>query len=140
LAILAEVEPGGTFADLGCGSGVLSIAAARLGWSPVVAADIEPTSVASALRNTERNGVEVDVRVVDVTAETPPDADTVVANVPPAVQVAAAGRLGRRPALLVASGFKQDEIPAVASAWERHGLSIVDEVQANEWSVLVMRP
>jgi ribosomal protein L11 methyltransferase len=138
LATLAELEPGGSFADMGCGSGVLSIAAAKLGWSPVMATDIEPTSVLVADRNADRNGVAVDVRRVDVTAE-PPPAETLIANVPPGVQVGLAGRLERAPFLLVASGFKPDEIPAVASAWERHGLSVADEVRANEWSVLVMR-
>jgi ribosomal protein L11 methyltransferase len=139
LATMAELDPGGSFADLGCGSGVLSIAAAKLGWSPVIAADIAPASVASAGHNAERNRVEIDVRVVDVTAEIPPEADTVVANIPPAVQVAMAERLGRTPAVLIASGFRPDEIPAVASAWEQRELTIADEVQANEWSVLVMR-
>ena len=140
LAMLADVEPAGSLADLGCGTGVLSIAAAKLGWSRVFAADVEPSSVASARRNAERNGVEVDVRLLDVTAEAPPDADTVIANVPPGVQIGLGGNLGRAPSLLIASGFKPDEIPAVAAAWERHELSIADEVQANEWSVLVMRP
>src|SRR5262245_26320712 len=138
LAMLADVEPEGSLADLGCGSGVLSIAAARLGWDRVVAVDIEPTGVASARRNAERNGVEIEVRQADVTAEAPPDADTVVANMPPAVQVALAERIHEAPSLLICSGFKPDEIPAVAAAWELRGLSIADEVQANEWSGLVM--
>jgi ribosomal protein L11 methyltransferase len=139
LAMLGELVTGGSFADLGCGSGVLSIAAASLGFSPVVAVDVEPNSVATARRNAELNGVEVGVRLADVTAEAPPEADTLVANIPPAVQVALAARVGRPPSTLIASGFKPDEINAVASAWERHKLSIADEVQANEWSVLVMR-
>jgi ribosomal protein L11 methyltransferase len=139
LATLAEVDAGGSFADIGCGSGVLSIAAARLGWSPVTAVDIEPNSVATARRNADRNGVEIDVRRVDVAAEDPPEADTVVANIPPKVQIALAGRLGRAPSLLIASGFKPDEIPDVAPAWEEQGMRVADEVRANEWSVLVMR-
>jgi ribosomal protein L11 methyltransferase len=134
------VDAGGSFADIGCGSGVLSIAAARLGWSPVTAVDIEPNSVATARRNADRNGVEIDVRRVDVAAEDPPEADTVVANVPPKVQIALAGRLGRAPSLLIASGFKPDEIPDVARAWEEQGLRLADEVRANDWSLLMMRP
>jgi ribosomal protein L11 methyltransferase len=139
LATLAEVGAGGSLADVGCGSGVLSIAAAKLGWSPIVAVDIEPTSVAATRANAARNGVEIEVRRVDVASEPPPQAETVVANIPPGVQLALADRLDGAPALLIASGFKPDEIPAVASAWERHGLSVADEVRANEWSVLVMR-
>jgi ribosomal protein L11 methyltransferase len=140
LAILAELEPAGVFVDVGCGSGVLSIAAAKLGWKPVLAVDIEPTSVASAGRNAQRNGVELGVSRVDVASEPAPAGDTLAANVPPVVHVGLAEHLPRRPSTLVASGFKPDEIPAVAGAWEElHGLEVADEVRANEWSVLVMR-
>jgi ribosomal protein L11 methyltransferase len=140
LATLAEMDPVSSFADVGCGSGVLSIAAARLGWSPVVAVDVEPNSVSAARHNAQRNGVEIDVRRLDVTVEPPPEADTLVANVPPAVQVALAGIVRGAPSTLVISGFKPDEIAAVGSAWEARGLRVADEVRANEWSLLVMRP
>lgn len=139
LATLAELDPGGSFADLGCGSGVLSIAAARLGFSPVIAVDVEQNSVATARRNADRNAAEIDVRRLDVTAEPPPAAGTMAANIPPQIHVALAGRVERPPSTLIASGFKPDEIPAVGSAWEARGLSIEDEIRANEWSVLVMR-
>jgi ribosomal protein L11 methyltransferase len=139
LATLAELEPGGSFADYGCGSGVLSIAAAHLGWSPVVAVDVDPTSVDAARRNGEANGVEIDARRVDLTADPAPPAQTIAANIPPAVQQSLAERLGRAPALLIASGFHPDQIPAVTAAWGAHGLQVSDEVRANEWSVLVMR-
>jgi ribosomal protein L11 methyltransferase len=139
LATLAEVAPGGSFADLGCGSGVLSIAAARLGWSPVVAVDVDETSLAVARANATRNGVEIEARRVDLRTEPAPEADTLVANIPPEVQLALAGGLERAPSLLIASGFQPDHLSEVATAWEKHGLRVVDEVRANEWSVLVMR-
>ena len=59
LELLLGLEPGGGFADLGCGAGVLAIAAARLGWEPVFAVDVEERAVESARRNAERNGVAV---------------------------------------------------------------------------------
>jgi ribosomal protein L11 methyltransferase len=139
LATLAEAEPGGSFADYGCGSGVLSIAAARLGWSPVVAVDIDETSVGATGRNAEANGVEIDGRRLDLTSDPLPPAETIAANIPPDVQQALAARLECAPALLIASGFHPDEIQAVADAWSRHGLQVEDEVRANEWCVLVMR-
>ena len=82
LAVLAETEAGGSFADYGCGSGVLSVAAAALGWSPVLAVDIDESSLSATRGNAERNGVEVEVRRVDLMAEGP-QADTIAANVPP---------------------------------------------------------
>jgi ribosomal protein L11 methyltransferase len=139
LATLAELEPGGSFADYGCGSGVLSVAAARLGWSPVVAVDIDQASVDAARRNGASNGVEVDARRVDLTTDLAPPAQTIAANIPPGVQRDLAERLDRAPALLISSGFHPDEIPAVTAAWGTHGLRVSDEVRANEWSLLVMR-
>ena len=53
LELLLELEPGGSFADLGCGSGVLAIVAARLGWTPLVAVDVQPLSVQTARENAE---------------------------------------------------------------------------------------
>jgi ribosomal protein L11 methyltransferase len=138
LATLATAEPGGSFADYGCGSGVLSIAAAHLGWSPVVAVDVDETSVDVARRNAEANGVEIDARRLDLTSDPPPPAETIAANIPPGVQTALARRIDRAPALLIASGFHPDEIPEVTAAWGAHGLQVSDEVRANEWSVLVM--
>jgi ribosomal protein L11 methyltransferase len=139
LAMLAEAEAGGSFADYGCGSGVLSIAAGLLGFSPVIAVDIDATSVAAARENAARNGVEIDARRVDVTSETPPGAETVVANVPPAVQQALTANLDRAPELAIASGFKPEDSMEVASAWGAHGLRVVEERPAMEWSVLVLR-
>ncbi len=139
LAALAEIPPGGSLADYGCGSGVLSIAAAKLGFSPVVAVDVDPLSVEATRENAARNAVAVEARQVDVTSEPPPGAETIVANVPPDIQVALAGVIDFAPGLVVASGFQRGDRDRVASAWRAHGLEVVDELNAHEWIVLVMR-
>jgi ribosomal protein L11 methyltransferase len=79
LELLQELEPG-SFLDVGCGSGVLSIAAALLGHSPVLAVDIEAPSIVATLENAERNGVELDARVVKGD-EPLPAAHSAVANI-----------------------------------------------------------
>jgi ribosomal protein L11 methyltransferase len=139
LATLTEVGRGASFADYGCGSGVLSIAAALLGWSPIVAVDIDEASLSAARANATRNGVEIEARRVDLASEPAPWAETVVANLPPAVQLALVGGLERAPSLVIASGFHPDDVSEVAAAWGAHGLRISDEVKAHEWSVLVLR-
>jgi ribosomal protein L11 methyltransferase len=139
LATLAEVDPGGSLLDCGCGSGVLSIAASRLGFSPVIAVDVSEPTVAAARRNVGRNGAEVDVRLLDLMSEAPPPAKTIVANVPPEVHAGLGRRLERRPDLAIVSGFHDDEAPSIGALWEAHGLKVEDEVRANEWSVLVLR-
>ena len=53
---------GGSFLDMGCGSGILSIAAAKLGYAPVSAFDIDEEAVAAACENIAANGVSVDCR------------------------------------------------------------------------------
>lgn len=74
-----NLRPGDTVVDYGCGSGILAIAAARLGAAAVSAIDIDPQALASARHNAEVNGVTIDLRSPD---ETPPrPADVVVANI-----------------------------------------------------------
>ena len=80
LELLVEIEPAGALADWGCGSGVLAIAAAKLGWGPISACDIEPESVAATLDAAAANGVvPSDVSRCDV-RRGGPYAPTVLAN------------------------------------------------------------
>ena len=64
---------------------MLAIAAARLGWAPVIAVDVEPRSVEATARNARRNGVEVDARLGDLLSGEVPAVATIAASVPPAV-------------------------------------------------------
>ena len=58
----ASSEPR-SFLDMGCGSGILSIAAAKLGYAPVAGFDIDEEAVRASRENAEKNGVRVDYRV-----------------------------------------------------------------------------
>ncbi len=73
--------PRGSLADLGCGSGVLAIAAAKLGFAPVTALDVDEVAVAIARENANRNGVEIDVRTADALTDDLPQTDIAVANI-----------------------------------------------------------
>ena len=64
LELLLELPPGGACVDLGCGSGVLGIAAARLGWDPVLGVDHEAESVQATRDNALANGVSVQRRAL----------------------------------------------------------------------------
>ncbi|WP_053227208.1 50S ribosomal protein L11 methyltransferase [Solirubrobacter soli] len=113
LELLRESPPSAV-ADWGCGSGVLAIAAARLGFAPVCAVELDPAAAHTARRNAARNAVDVDVTAADVTTS-PPWAPTITANLtlpllvataaslratasPPAVPGAAAPRVAAPPA------------------------------------------
>jgi ribosomal protein L11 methyltransferase len=131
LKLLLELGPLGSFADLGCGTGVLSIAAAKLGWSPVVAVDVAPVAVDTTITNAQANGVEVSASVLDLSVERPPGADGLAANVPAWLHSRIAAALPDRPpeAALV-SGFIPDEARAVLAAYAARGLGVRLQVEA----------
>ncbi|MGH3071301.1 MAG: 50S ribosomal protein L11 methyltransferase [Gaiellaceae bacterium] len=78
---LLERQARGSVLDVGCGSGVLAIAAAKLGFSPVLAFDFDPQAVEAAERNAAENGVEVDVRRADLRDGALPETDLALANI-----------------------------------------------------------
>jgi ribosomal protein L11 methyltransferase len=80
LELLQELERG-SLVDLGCGSGVVAIAAARLGFAPVTAADSDEAAIEATERNAAANGAAVEARLVDLRAEPAPAADVAVANI-----------------------------------------------------------
>jgi ribosomal protein L11 methyltransferase len=110
LELLARV-PRGSLLDVGCGSGVLAIAGARLGFAPVTALDVETQAVEATRTNAAANGVEVDARLGDAFAAPLPASDVAVANITPEA-VAALGAL-LRSARVVTSGYLVSDAPAL---------------------------
>jgi ribosomal protein L11 methyltransferase len=111
LQLLAELDRG-SLLDIGCGSGVLSIAAARLGFAPVTAVDNDPAALDATGRNASANGVELALVLADALAEPLPGADLTVAN----ISRDTVERLARQidsPAI-VASGYLEQEEPALS--------------------------
>jgi ribosomal protein L11 methyltransferase len=147
LELLAEEAPpeyadGRGVMDLGCGSGVLAIAAAKLGWSPVAGVDHELESVRATAENARANGVTVAADRFDLIRGGPaPSAPLVLANLlrPLLLCVARAGFQGQAPDLLVASGLLTHEADEIAAAFTRHGLTETDRRTSAEWAALVLR-
>jgi ribosomal protein L11 methyltransferase len=100
--------------DAGCGSGVIAVAAARLGFEPVVAVDVDPVAVEAAAATARRNGVTVDVRRADVLRDELPRVDLVVANIELGVVEALLRTCSATTA--VTSGYLAHEAPA-ARGW-----------------------
>jgi len=79
--LLASLDARGSLLDVGCGSGVLAIAAARLGFAPVLAVDVDPVAVETTRVNAAANDVRVEASVVDALVDALPRATVAVANV-----------------------------------------------------------
>jgi ribosomal protein L11 methyltransferase len=116
LELLTTLEPDGALADWGCGSGVLAIAAAKLGWSPVLACDIERESVEATRANAAVNGVTVEVSHCDVRHGGPP-APTVLANLVRPLLLEVAANLTEVPERLIISGVELHEVDEVVGAF-----------------------
>jgi ribosomal protein L11 methyltransferase len=101
--------------DLGCGSGVLAIAAAKLGYTPVTGLDLDELAVEAARANALVNQVELEVGLLDILAGPLPQADLVLANIArdPVERVAAMVPAAE----LIASGYLVSEEPTLAG-WE----------------------
>jgi ribosomal protein L11 methyltransferase len=125
LELLTGLRPA-SLLDVGCGSGVLAIAAARLGFAPVVAVDAAAEAVAATCANAAANGVRVDVHRLDALADGLPPAELVVANIALDVVEALASHLDAP--LLVTSGYLSRDEPRL------QGYRLRARLERNGWA------
>jgi ribosomal protein L11 methyltransferase len=138
LELLLALDARGSFADLGCGSGVLSIAAFKLGFSPVRAYDSDRLAVEATLLNARANGVVLDaVERFDLRSGAPPVADVVAANLMRPLLLALAEAMRGGAGVVIASGLLEGEADEVSAAFaplvERRRLSM------KGWSALLLQ-
>jgi ribosomal protein L11 methyltransferase len=122
---------------------VLAIAAAKVGWAPVIGVDHGPEALRATQANAAANGARVEVRRHDVLRDGPaPGAPTVVANLlrPLLTRVAADGfAADAPPRALVAGGLLVHEADAVAAAFARRSLREAARRTEGEWAALLLR-
>ena len=149
LELLLELhshQPTGAVLDVGTGSGVLAIAAAKLGYEPLLAIDNERESVQAAAQNASRNGVVLDVQRIDLrnqplpwlgTSSSDAPVPIVLANLLRPLLIELAAAMARAPAHLVAGGLlaaELDEIAAVMDA--HHSLRVRARRERDGWGAL----
>ena len=141
LELMLSVVARGPFLDLGCGSGVLAIVAARLGWDPVLALDYDPASVEATIDNARVNGVAIEVRRHDLRVDPVVCAPVVAANLLRPLLLAWADRLEGAPSIpetIIASGLLVGEADEVAGAFGALGLSESARRESGEWAALLL--
>jgi ribosomal protein L11 methyltransferase len=112
---LARLERG-SLLDVGCGSGVVALAASRLGYGPLIAVDSDPVAVECARDNAARNGIALETALVDALVDELPAARVAVVNIlRPAVENVLASL---DVAVAVTSGYLVGEAPATPG-WRR---------------------
>jgi ribosomal protein L11 methyltransferase len=102
----------GSLLDVGCGSGVLAIAAVRLGFSPVLAVDHDLAALEATQRNADANDVRLELRLADALGEPLPAADAAVANISAESVSQLIPQLDA--GTIVASGYLERDAPAPA--------------------------
>ncbi|HEX2096498.1 MAG TPA: 50S ribosomal protein L11 methyltransferase [Solirubrobacterales bacterium] len=138
LELAERGEAGGPLTDLGTGSGVLAIAAAKLGWKPVRGYDHEPAAIEAAEANARANGVAAEFESTDLRRGLPDLAPTVLANVTAPVQREIAARLAS-PRTLICSGVLPSELDDVAAAFAPAGLAEAERRRDGDWAALLLR-
>jgi ribosomal protein L11 methyltransferase len=127
LELLQTLAPGGSLCDWGAGTGVLAVAAARLGWTPVTAVEVEAGARAVIAGNAARNGVSVAVAGGD----RPVAAATVVANLPCPALLSAPIAADR----VIASGMLAREADEVVAALGRRE---VERRVDGDWAAVLL--
>ena len=133
-----------TAVDLGTGSGILAIAALRLGVARVIAVDEDPDAIAAAAANAELNGVaaRIDCRLADAAALELPPAPLVLSNLLTAAHLKMAPRYRRlltSGGTLVLGGILDAEADAVRDALRAHDVLATETCSIDGWSALELR-
>lgn len=129
--------------DVGCGSGILAIAALRLGAGHAVGLDTDPVAIAATVANAERNGLadRMEATVGTLPADAPEQFPLVLANLVAAILVQLAPRLAAHLApggTLLASGIIEPKADAVVAAMRTVGLEPASRSDDGEWVTLRM--
>ncbi len=138
------LHEGDVVLDVGCGSGILGIAAAKCGASRCFLTDIDPVAVASSMHNAQKNGVEqiVVAKESNLVDDTSMRADLILANITAEILILLAPAVPshlKKNGTVILSGILPDRMEKVKARFISAGLSPVKEEKRGEWCALVLK-
>ncbi|ADH99868.1 50S ribosomal protein L11 methyltransferase [Salisediminibacterium selenitireducens] len=138
------IREGDSLVDVGCGTGVLSIAAAKLGAAKVHALDLDEVAVHSAVINTKLNKVHdrVSVKQGNLLDDTPSEQDLIVANILAEVIVTIpeeALKLTRPGGMFITSGIIGQKQAMVTEALEKAGWTVMETIEMEDWVAIAAK-
>ncbi|KEO83793.1 50S ribosomal protein L11 methyltransferase [Tumebacillus flagellatus] len=138
------IQPGDTLVDVGCGTGILSIACAKLGAGSVLALDLDPVAVQVAQENVELNQVadKITVRANDLLKGVDEKFDIVVANILAEIillMVASAREVLKPDGTFITSGIISEKADLVRAELEAQGFRVVDKITEDDWVAFVAK-
>ena len=139
-ASLRSPEPERTLLDLGTGTGILALAAARFGAKRVIAIDDDPVAIATARANARRNKLDnIDFRIADVRRwPFPPRIEIITANLFSELLIEILPKL-KRAQRLILSGILRDQEAQLVRALKRNGIVIVEMRRRGKWIAILAR-
>lgn len=138
------MKPSDTVVDVGCGSGILAIAAGKLGSKDIIAVDIDEAAVNTARDNIALNGLSdvTDVRHGDLLSVITEKADLVVANIIADIIVKLSDdidKILKSDATFISSGLILDKVDWVVEEIKKRNFDIIEVVKKGEWAVVVSK-
>lgn len=139
--IVEATRPGASLLDIGCGSGILAISAAKLGYSPIESFDFDPVAVRIAQANMRRNRVDKKIKctradLTKLAAKSPRKFSVICANLISDLLIDESDRILNRLApdgRLIVAGILATQFPEVQQTYESKGLRLLDTKTEREW-------
>ena len=138
------VKRGYTIFDIGCGSGILSIASAKLGAGKVIGVDLDEVPVRVSKENVHRNGVEkiVDIRKGNLLDTIDEKADIIVSNIIAEIVADMAKDVKnylKNDGVFIASGIIEEKVDYVVERLNKNGFDIVEIEKMGGWACIVSK-